>query len=184
MNKTKSNILMAAIEVVSKKGYHPATMDEIAKEANVAKGTLYYYFESKESIFNDMIDSGISMIREEILEKIKVTEDSMQQLRIITRAILTLVFERRNLFKIIISQLWGEDIRQIELRKKMNEVMDFIEAYIINCVEDGYFEAANTRLKAFNYFGAMMTTAVYYLNLEEPIDHASETMIEEILSQL
>jgi AcrR family transcriptional regulator len=184
MNKTKSNILLAAIEVVSKKGYHPATMDEIAKEANVAKGTLYYYFDSKEAIFNDMIDSGLSMIKDEILEKIKETNDSLQQLSIVTRVIMTLVFERRNLFKIIISQLWGDDMRQIVLRKKMDDVMGFIEVYIVNCVKDGHFKAVNTRLKAFNYFGDMMTTAVYYLTLPTPIEGVTDAMIAEIMDQL
>lgn len=46
----KNKIIMAAVKVFSKKGYHGSTMDEIAKEVGVSKATLYTYFKSKEDI--------------------------------------------------------------------------------------------------------------------------------------
>ena len=46
----RNKIIMAAIKVFSKKGYHGSTMDEIAKEVGVSKATLYTYFKSKEDI--------------------------------------------------------------------------------------------------------------------------------------
>ena len=45
MNKTKKAIFNAAIKVFSIEGYDSATVDEIASEAGVAKGTLYYNFQ-------------------------------------------------------------------------------------------------------------------------------------------
>lgn len=46
----RNKIVMAAVKVFSKKGYHGSTMDEIAKEVGVSKATLYTYFKSKEDI--------------------------------------------------------------------------------------------------------------------------------------
>jgi len=40
----KSKILKAAAKIITKKGYHNTQMDDIAREAKVAKGTLYLYF--------------------------------------------------------------------------------------------------------------------------------------------
>ena len=50
----RSNILKASIKVFSKKGFHGTTMNEIAKEVGVSKGTLYTYFKSKEDILNEI----------------------------------------------------------------------------------------------------------------------------------
>lgn len=51
----KERILEAALEVFSHKGFHPATMDEIAEKAGVGKGTLYRYFETKEKLFAELV---------------------------------------------------------------------------------------------------------------------------------
>lgn len=50
----RSNILKASIKVFSEKGFHTATMNEIAKEVGVSKGTLYTYFKNKEDILNEI----------------------------------------------------------------------------------------------------------------------------------
>ena len=51
----KERILEAALEVFSLKGFHPATMDEIAEKGGVGKGTLYRYFETKEKHFAELV---------------------------------------------------------------------------------------------------------------------------------
>ncbi|MBQ0787703.1 MAG: TetR/AcrR family transcriptional regulator [Oceanihabitans sp.] len=49
MNK-KQRILLTMLELVVKQGYHATPMSQVAKEANVAVGTIYHYFETKEQI--------------------------------------------------------------------------------------------------------------------------------------
>ena len=51
----KDRVLEAALEVFSQKGFHPATMDEIAEKAGVGKGTLYRHFETKEKLFAELV---------------------------------------------------------------------------------------------------------------------------------
>lgn len=53
-NKEKE-ILIAAAKVFSEKGFHKAKMQTIADSANVGKGTLYEYFNSKNHLFEEMI---------------------------------------------------------------------------------------------------------------------------------
>ena len=52
--EAKSKIVEAARIVFAKKGYHDATMDDVAKEVGVSKGALYSYFKSKESILKEI----------------------------------------------------------------------------------------------------------------------------------
>ncbi|WP_100182465.1 TetR/AcrR family transcriptional regulator [Candidatus Nitrosotenuis aquarius] len=53
-DKIKHLIFEAALKNFSKFGYYQTKMDDIAKSANVSKGTLYLYFQSKEDLFLHM----------------------------------------------------------------------------------------------------------------------------------
>ena len=61
MNDKRTNIIMAAMTLFSEKGVHATSMQEIADQSKVSKGTIYTYFSSKEdlllSIFHFFHDS-------------------------------------------------------------------------------------------------------------------------------
>jgi len=50
----RTRILMAALKVFSRKGFHQVKVEEIAQEAEIGKGTIYDYFESKEDIYHQI----------------------------------------------------------------------------------------------------------------------------------
>jgi AcrR family transcriptional regulator len=52
----KKQILDAAISVFSRLGFHKARMDDIVKESGLSKGTLYWYFESKDEIITSIME--------------------------------------------------------------------------------------------------------------------------------
>ena len=52
-------IFDAALKVFSEKGYHNATMNEIAMVAGIGKGTIYEYFTSKIQLFQQMLARGL-----------------------------------------------------------------------------------------------------------------------------
>jgi len=53
--KRKAQLLKAAEKVISKKGYAKASVESIAREANLTKGALYFHFKSKEDVFFELI---------------------------------------------------------------------------------------------------------------------------------
>ncbi len=62
--QTRSAILRAAVRLFSRAGYDSVSVDEIADEADVAKGTLFRYFPSKidllKSYLNEVVDENYS----------------------------------------------------------------------------------------------------------------------------
>ena len=52
--EARSKILEAANKVFAEKGYHQATMEDVAKHLGVSKGALYLYYASKEELFEAM----------------------------------------------------------------------------------------------------------------------------------
>lgn len=62
--EAKSRILDAANKVFAEKGYHEATMEEIAKRLGVSKGAIYLYFSSKEDLFEAMCKTAPQAFKE------------------------------------------------------------------------------------------------------------------------
>jgi AcrR family transcriptional regulator len=60
IDRTKESILSVADKLFSRFGFHKTSMDEIAKIARKAKGSLYYHFASKEELFKEVV--SIEMI--------------------------------------------------------------------------------------------------------------------------
>lgn len=65
----KDEILSVAYNLFITKGYDNTSVDEIIEKVNIAKGTFYYYFTSKEEMLDEVINK---MINEEIIEAKKV----------------------------------------------------------------------------------------------------------------
>ncbi|MGB5824744.1 MAG: TetR/AcrR family transcriptional regulator [Proteocatella sp.] len=73
----KSNILDAAKKLFSEKGILQTTMDDIAKEADYSKSTIYVYFSSKEEIYNHIIFESMLLLKE-TLSDIVDSEDGFE----------------------------------------------------------------------------------------------------------
>ena len=51
---TRQRVLAAALEVFAERGYHAATIEEIAERAGMTKGAVYYWFRDKEDLATDL----------------------------------------------------------------------------------------------------------------------------------
>lgn len=90
-----------ALRVFKSKGLEHATMDEIAQEADFGKATLYYYYKSKEDIFNTIAISGWIALWDGI-EDIVVSKDTPRKKFInIIKKLIELVNEDRSLYEFL-----------------------------------------------------------------------------------
>ena len=55
----RAAILDAALEEFTARGYEGARLDDVAKRAGIAKGTIYLYFADKEALFQDLVRSMV-----------------------------------------------------------------------------------------------------------------------------
>jgi AcrR family transcriptional regulator len=58
----RAEILAAAAKVFSTKGYDATRMEEIAKAAQLAKGTLYLYFKSKDAVYEATVEQALAQL--------------------------------------------------------------------------------------------------------------------------
>ncbi|MCR3758875.1 TetR/AcrR family transcriptional regulator [Clostridium felsineum] len=176
MNKTKNSIFKSALLIFSKNGYNGATMDEIALNAKVAKGTLYYHFKSKEEIFRYVISEGMNVIRGEMEEEAGKESNPINKLKAVCRVQIELIFRNREFFKVLMSQLWGQESRQLELRNVIKDYIGIIEKYLKEAMENGYIKNGETEFMSYIFFGVLCSGAVYDLinNNEESMEKLTE----------
>ena len=61
-------ILDAAMRVFSEMGYHTATIADVAKAANLGKGTLYLYFQNKEALGTSMVERHFESLEKRLMQ--------------------------------------------------------------------------------------------------------------------
>lgn len=66
----RGEILDAARLVFARKGFARGIMDEIAKQAGVAKGTVYLYFRSKEEVYRAVLSRDMEFLKKDTLDRI------------------------------------------------------------------------------------------------------------------
>jgi AcrR family transcriptional regulator len=90
----------AAETVIARKGYANTTMQDIAKEAGCASGTLYLYFKSKEQLVNAIISRHSTVMHQILQEAMKRSDDPLEKIRLNTAAFLDYFNDHQAFFEI------------------------------------------------------------------------------------
>jgi len=90
-------ILGAAARLFRDKGYSGTTLREIAREADIKAGSLYYYFVSKEAILNEVLDRGIGALTASVrgaIARIEPSAPARSRIEAAARAHLLALFDQ------------------------------------------------------------------------------------------
>jgi AcrR family transcriptional regulator len=69
----RTDILAAAKTVFARKGYHATTVADIAKEAKLSSGSIYWYFDSKDALFHALMESEGQALRDHVTQAMLCT---------------------------------------------------------------------------------------------------------------
>ena len=97
----RTEIMKAARTIFARRGFARGIMDEIAKEAGVAKGTVYLYFSSKKAIYQAVLDYDMDFLKHAMLERMDAASGLKDKIKAFTLARLENSEEKREFFKIM-----------------------------------------------------------------------------------
>jgi AcrR family transcriptional regulator len=80
-SKIRGEIVGVARKVFSRKGYRLTTMDEIARAANMGKSSIYYYYKSKEEIFEDVVVREAQVLKRQLNKVIHTEKAPIERLK-------------------------------------------------------------------------------------------------------
>ncbi|MDD5669165.1 MAG: TetR/AcrR family transcriptional regulator [Candidatus Omnitrophica bacterium] len=100
----RSDILKAAEHLFALKGYHNATIRDIAKEAQYATGTVYLHFKDKDALYFGLFEEKLKSLLSIVEGKAGQSEDSIGKLRIFVQESLVFFEKNQDFFKIFIAE--------------------------------------------------------------------------------
>ncbi len=176
-----SKIIYAATKVFAKKGFFNARISDIAKEAKVADGTIYLYFNNKFDILISVFEEEIGDLIKQVTLSLAVEPDPRKKLEIFATKHLTMMKKNKNLAEVI----------QIELRQstkvikeyrnnKFSEYIDIISTIIKAGQAQGIYRAdIRPGIAKRAFFGALdEISRVWSTSLE------TEYTVEETICQI
>lgn len=114
------SIQEATMRVIARKGMAAATMQEIADEAGVAKGTIYLYFRDRDELVEKTFESAINRLMQRIDAALERDLDIEAKIRAIMAAHLGFFSENREFFRLYLSLRMPEGPAARQRRQKQS----------------------------------------------------------------
>jgi AcrR family transcriptional regulator len=176
--RKRIEILRAAAAVFRRRGYHGASVDQIAKALKMAPGNLYYYFRNKEEILYVCHDYSLGLILTELKE---VEQSALPPDRQIHRLIVAFV----HLFiDVLHGTAWTLEVEALSLplRRKVIAKRDRIDkgfrTILTAGMQSGLFARRDPTLVAFVIFGAINWIPRWY----DPAGRATSHQIAQVFA--
>ena len=170
MNKTKRKIFEASLELFAKKGYDATSIEEITATVGVAKGTLYYHFSSKEEIFNFLVEEGMKLLKNSIYIKTSKLDNSIDKIKAIILLQIKIINKYENLISIVLSQIWGNEPRNVICKKSVFEYIQEVEKIVIEGMEKDEIIEGDSNVIASEIFALTCSSLIYKLRTCKNID--------------
>ncbi|WP_066308637.1 TetR/AcrR family transcriptional regulator [Bacillus sp. FJAT-29814] len=161
--RKKREILRSAAAVLAEKGYHGTTMEEIAAQLLMTKGSMYYYFKNKD----DILYHCHQMIMELSLEKIEEVAGSNlnpeDKLESAIKAHILLSIEEKSMFMIMDkpSQKFTEDQLK-EVLDAQKKYAHFFDQILKEGVEKQVFDIQDIKMVRMIILGALNSIQHWY----------------------
>jgi AcrR family transcriptional regulator len=171
----RAQLLDAANDVFTSKGYHAAAMDDIAEAAGVSKPVLYQHFSSKLDLYLALLDSSCERLVEVVQDALASTDHNADRVVATMGAFYEFVSSASGEFRLVFeSDLTAERAVQERLWRVNNEIADAI-AVVIS--DDTGLPAAESKLLAISLVGSAQVSARYWVSPDAakiPLDEAKQ----------
>ena len=170
--------MRAALKVFASKGFNGATINMIAKEAGIAKGLLYSYYESKEKLLGELLTFGMqkaaSFLQEDAAHQLKTKEAFASSLRKTVRLFL----QEADFWRLYTMLALQPHIAEKFQKEAMTFIQQYLEVYM------AYFKKKNSRnpMAEAMLFGTVLDGLMFDLMVapdEYPLEDVLKMIIEK-----
>lgn len=126
----RRKIIKTAGQIFSRYGFKKTTMEEIARALKMGKSSIYYYYQSKEEIFEAVVLNEANLLRNELTAAIKSVDSPIEKMR-------NYVFVRMKTFEKMANYynaIFDKNLDHFEFIEKIREKYDRVEIAIIRLI--------------------------------------------------
>ncbi len=134
----RAELLQAAIACFGRKGYFSTTIDHIAKEAGLSKGSVYRFFKSKDEVLFALMHNYKQEVDELLQPKLEEAENSREAVRILIRTIIVYLSQHTEM-----ERTWREfayhPIAVEEYAKMLLDFREELDGILQSGIKEGVF---------------------------------------------
>lgn len=185
----REQILAAAYEVFSSKGYHRATIDEIIALADTGKGTVYNYFVNKEQLFYTVIREKNAPFEQELTALVDCDLLALEKVEAAIRLFLRFYVRHANLWRVMMHEIrafgtqGAANFKPAQLEKyrdNFKKTMGFLETILHSGVEQGVLRPCDVAKAALGLYSVIVAMAFQNM-VNEDIDSTAKSIADVFL---
>jgi TetR/AcrR family transcriptional regulator len=171
----RREMLTAAIELFSEKGFHNVSMLEIAKKAEFAIGTLYKFFKNKEDLYKSIILEQAHIFHEALTTALEEKDDEMETLRNYVKVKGTVFMDNVSVVRLYFAETRGASFNvRVGLDKEILENVEKVLQKLAQVFEAGIQKQQFQKIAEPYYLAVSLdslTNSFLNLWLEAPEEH-------------
>jgi AcrR family transcriptional regulator len=189
--RRRDEIMSAAKKVFARNGFHATTISHIAKEAGLAYGSVYWYFDSKDELFHALMAAEGDALRAHIAAAIAAASNrpdrNWEPLRITVQAVLEFFEADKAVTKLLLRDAYAlGDQFEKHLGSIYERFIDDIEKHMIVAQQMGTVISAPPRMLAFSLAALIGQLAHRRLSTDDGVsaEDVSEIVVSFALNGL
>jgi len=132
----RQQIMEAALACFARKGYHKTTMDDIVAESGLSKGSLYWYFKSKDDLFVSLVRSFFLDMRQDSETILAQHATASAKLRAIAEYFIKF-FQEMDPFFTVFFEFWMQSALSQDVNQWFSELLVQYQAVIAGILQEG-----------------------------------------------
>jgi AcrR family transcriptional regulator len=164
--RRRRQLLDVALDVFASRGYHEASLDDVAEAAGVTKPVLYQHFGSKRDLYLELLRDVGSKLMEAVVEATIAASSPRQQVEAGFGAYFTFVSEHASAFQLLFASGRQADDDFVAVTRRVEETMAETVAVLITADIDD----EHRRLLAHGVVGLAESTSRHWLSRGLDID--------------
>jgi AcrR family transcriptional regulator len=182
----RSELMRSARHVFGSKGFEHATMDAIAREADVAKGTIYLYYSSKQAIYEAAFRTCMAELEQVTRENVTAAGSVQDAIAAFVETRVKFFQERRDFFRMYIDEI-GSQVAASRQRRSacaalLGRQMQVLEDVFRKAVQDGTMREIDPAAAARAVFDLTRGLVARELLAQEHADPAHDvTLVTDLI---
>lgn len=177
----------AAMRVIAKKGISAATMNEIADEAGIAKGTIYLYFQNRDELLDKVAEFAISKLNSLLVEASARTQNFEKQFRGLVETAMQFFDANSEFFRVYASARFPEAQTHpphgaCRRDERMEAHLQFVAKFLDEGMQAGKVRSADPKRLAIFLIEAV--NSIIMLRLGEPTPPPLADDVDWIMSTI
>ena len=178
---TREEILEAAAQIIREKGFHAASMQDIAQAVDLRKASLYHHVNSKQEILVDLLDLALDHLVNQIEAVIAEDLPPDEKFRKALRSYLNYMAENLDLAAVLLLE---HRSLEPEFRTRHIPHRDRYESYWQQIIEEGFREGIFEELDARLAVKAVLGVANWTIMWLNPDGRLTATEIADFSADL